>query len=604
MRAVPVLLLVSALCIAQRRPVDRFPAGVPGIDWRPLFDSGMYEEMSARCQSARTPVIVYHNVVRDEASRAVPFDVTAAEFERDMQYLVDAGVKPVPLAALHEHLARGVPLPPGAIVLTFDDAYQGFADNAYPVLKRFGFTAAVFAHTMYVGDRSGESPKMDWDTLRRLDREGLVTIGSHTVSHPADLRVLSRYALRKELDDSRAVLAKRLGRPVPYLAYPDGASDQRTWDIARDVGYTMAFSTTEGPAEESPGILCVNRYPSSELRNARLLCDERERLAPAAAFDEAIKTVPIRLEVGVYAGIKMAFVRGGVPVTRRSPVRQSVGEFILSAGGQAGINGTFFVDSRIMGTGSDLIGPSRTGPDGPFVPETDAYRLTVLNNRPLVVIGPKRIGIVPYQSAYMNTERSIRTFMPDYTDLFLAGAWIVHDGAPRTSEEMTAFGAHDLDDPRRRAFFGVTADGEIVLGASLQVIKTSALARAAAAAGVSEAVLLDSGFSTSLVFGDRIIVTGHTAKNIPSRPVPHAIVLFGQLTPITDPLVDRYVREGMATIYDGLGSDERGHRRRRHKADVDLDVLAPNAPTGTPDAPPDTAPDSPPVQQPDPGLPQ
>lgn len=37
---------------------------------------------------------------------------------------------------------------------------------------------------------------------------------------------------------------------------------------------------------------------------------------------------------------------------------------------------------------------------------------------------------------------------------------------------------------------------------------------------------MDSGFSTSLVLGKRILVTGHTAPNLPSRPVPHAIVLF------------------------------------------------------------------------------
>jgi hypothetical protein len=37
---------------------------------------------------------------------------------------------------------------------------------------------------------------------------------------------------------------------------------------------------------------------------------------------------------------------------------------------------------------------------------------------------------------------------------------------------------------------------------------------------------LDSGFSTSLVDGDKVLVTGHTSPGIPSRPVPHAIVLY------------------------------------------------------------------------------
>lgn len=591
------LFLLLGLCFAQRRPVDRFPRGVPGVDWELRFDPDLFEEMGIRCQSARIPVVVYHDVVRELGPQSVSFDVTEAQFRQDLEYLREIGAHPISLRQLHEHLARGVPTPPEAIVLTFDDGYQGFADYAYPLLKRYGFPAAVFVHTGFVGDRTGDHPKMDWATLRRLDREGLVTIGSHTVTHPVDLRQLSRFQQRREMEVSREELEKRLGHSVRYLAYPEGNSDAVTWSLARRAGYTMAFSTTPGPAQESPSILCVNRYPCSALRDARLECDERERQTPAAVVDARIKASPVRLEVGVFAGIKMALVRGGAPVTRRSAVRQSVGDFVYQTGGVAGINGTFFVDARILGTGADLIGPSRTGPDGPFIPEVDSYRLGLLSGRPLVLIGPKRVAIFPYQAGYLNTEAPFRTFMPDYTDLFLAGAWVVHAGVPRTLEEMEQFGARDLGDPRRRAFFGLSADGEVILGASLEVIKTSALARAAAAAGVEEAVLLDSGFSTSLVFGDRVIVTGHTAKNIPSRPVPHAIVLLGQYTPVVDPEVDRYVREGMATLYEGRGDEERAHRRRRRQAEAE----ATSGTVDEPAAPPEVRP--PDVQQPDPLAP-
>lgn len=592
-RVAPALLLLLGLCFAQRRPVDRFPRGIPGVDWELRFDPDLFEEMGVRCQAARAPVVVYHDIVRAAGQGASSFDVTEAQFRRDLEFLRETGAHPISLRQLHEHLARGTALPPGAIALTFDDGYQGFADFAYPLLKQYGYPAAVFVHTAFVGDRSGDHPKMDWETLRRLDREGLVTIGSHTVTHPPDLRALSQFRQRMELANSRATLERHLGHSVRYLAYPEGNSDAVTRAIARRAGYTMAFSTSPGPAQESPGILCVNRYDCTELRDARLECDERARTVPAAVIDAPIRAEPVRLEVGVFAGIKMAFVRGGVPVTRRSPVRLSVGDFVYQAGGVAGINGTFFVDARILGTGADLIGPSRTGPDGPFLPEVDAYRLGVLSGRPLVLIGPRRIAIFPYQAGYLNCEAPFRSFMPDYTDLFLAGAWVVHRGVARTSEEMEQFGARDLSDPRRRAFFGLTADGEVVLGASLEVIRTSALARAAAAAGVEEAVLLDSGFSTSLVFGDRVIVTGHTAKNIPSRPVPHAIVLMGRLTPVTDPEVERYVREGMATLYEGRGDEERA-RRRRHRAEAEPAAGFPESPVAPePSAPPDAGPPPP-----------
>ncbi|MFS8907337.1 polysaccharide deacetylase, partial [Synechococcus sp. OH2] len=38
--------------------------------------------------------------------------------------------------------------------------------------------------------------------------------------------------------------------------------------------------------------------------------------------------------------------------------------------------------------------------------------------------------------------------------------------------------------------------------------------------------LLDSGFSTSLVYQGEILATGHAGPNQPSRPVPHAILLY------------------------------------------------------------------------------
>ena len=93
--------------------------------------------------------------------------------------------------------------------------------------------------------------------------------------------------------------------------------------------------------------------------------------------------------------------------------------------------------------------------------------------------------------------------------------------------ELAAFHVRDAEDQRRRAFFCLLPDGRPVLGATTYVTPSAELARALQAAGVREAVLLDSGFSTSLVYGKDILVTGHTSPGLPSRPVPHALVLFG-----------------------------------------------------------------------------
>ena len=514
-------------------------------DEPPAFDANVFEPLSVRAQTARVPVLMYHDIIEERTGAAVYFDCTREEFVAQLDFLVEKGAQPISLEQLHRHLVRGEPVPENAIVLTFDDNYQGFYDIAYPLLKERNFPAAVFVHTNFVGDKTGAHPKMDWDTLRALDKEGLVTIGSHTLSHPDDMGVLPPETQDKELREAKAVLERELGHPVPYFAYPNGKGDEKTFELAQAAGYTMAFTIRNGPAEESPDVLQVHRYIHTRLEKA---WEEHEATvgAPAAVVDLRLgAAAPVKLAVGTWGGVKLGLVYGGRPASVRTPTgRKSVGDFIQqTSGGVAGINGTFFADAALRGTDNTMIGPCQTGGEGAFLPEAAEWRLPRLQNRPVVLWGPTRFAIFPFQATAMNTADPYRAFMPDYSDLFVAGGWIVRSGVARTEEEMRPFAVGDMNDYRRRAFLGLTQTGQIVLGGSLEVVTTAKLAQAAAEAGVVEAVLLDSGFSTSLVYDNKIIVTGHTARHLPSRPVPHAIVLTGTLSPPTNADTKRLLEE-------------------------------------------------------------
>jgi hypothetical protein len=71
-------------------------------------------------------------------------------------------------------------------------------------------------------------------------------------------------------------------------------------------------------------------------------------------------------------------------------------------------------------------------------------------------------------------------------------------------------------DQDNRATAGVTDPG----------VTSQMLAAILPQVGLKEAILLDSGFSTSLVYENRILATGHAGPQQPSRPVPHAILLY------------------------------------------------------------------------------
>jgi poly-beta-1,6-N-acetyl-D-glucosamine N-deacetylase len=240
--------------------------------------------------------------------------------------------------------------------------------------------------------------------------------------------------------------------------------------------------------------------------------------------------LPLTIDRTVIDGVKLVLVEGGVLSTRRSPVRQGVEDFVKQAGAAAGVNGTFFANASLNGTDNLLIGPSLCANEAtetlsPF----DTKRQ--LQGRPMVLVSPDATCIVPYDITTLSLPGAVQSIMPGVTDAFLGGVWLVRDGEASTVEQLATFNVHDAEDPRRRAFFAIMPDGRPVLGATDGSWPSSVLAEALADAGVKEGVLLDSGFSTSLVFQQTMLVTGHSTRNIPSRPVPHALILLGQPDP-------------------------------------------------------------------------
>lgn len=487
-----------------------------------------YTDICVRAQSNRIPVLMFHDVIKKRGRGSVWFDCTADEFESMMRWIVANGIQPISLDALYDHLTRGAEVPEKSIVLTFDDNYQGFYDYALPILEKFKFPAAMFVHTNFVGSKEGRA-KMDWPTLQQLAKGDLVTIGSHTLSHPSDITKLSPADQEREIVESKKVLEEKLGKPVPYFAYPDGNNDAVSQGIVKQAGYKMAFTTHNAPAEESPNIYAVNRYVHTKYEKAWEDRNFAFDNAPASVVELRLKDAPITYETGVFEGIELALVKGGVASSLRSPSREGVLDFMRETNAVAGVNGTFFAMAAVAGTSNEMVGPCFTHNEKMWVPDMVPDRLEKIRNRPMVVWGPTSIAFFPFQGEQMNVIDPIRDFMPDFTDAFVSGALLVHNGVARTREQMEAYSAGDIMDPRKRAFVGVSPDGEIVLGASLGSVESDKFAAAIAAAGVQEAIMMDSGFSTSLVYGDKVVASGHATPTTPSRPVPHVIVLNGTL---------------------------------------------------------------------------
>ncbi|MCW5939839.1 MAG: polysaccharide deacetylase family protein [Fimbriimonadaceae bacterium] len=255
------LWLAALSACAPRSEPAKVQVAPPPVLTRPAV-----QELSPNLLT-RTPVLTYHDIIERRDSKSVWFDATEKEFRGQIEWLLAQGAEFISLERLAEGLTGQEALPKNAVVLTFADNYLGFYKRALPYLRKRRIPAAMFVHTGYVGSPVGR-PKMDWSQLRELAEEGLVTLGSQTVSHPEDLTKLDDAALRREMEESKSELERQTGVEVWALAYPRGKFDDRCAEAARAAGYRIAFTEEQRPAETAASILLVPRYVHTKYRQA------------------------------------------------------------------------------------------------------------------------------------------------------------------------------------------------------------------------------------------------------------------------------------------------------------------------------------------------
>ena len=192
----------------------------------------------AACASRpAVPILNYHAVGASDRSSA--FNLTAPEFEQQLDWLVSAGYHTVSL----EDVVRRSNLD-HAVALTFDDGSDDALRVVLPELRKRGMKATFFIITGLVGMPG----YLTWDEVRALDKAGM-SIGSHTAHHQR-LPELPEDRAREELAGSRLELERQLGHPVELLAYPYNALRRKTVALARDAGYRIAAA---GPAHGELG---------------------------------------------------------------------------------------------------------------------------------------------------------------------------------------------------------------------------------------------------------------------------------------------------------------------------------------------------------------
>jgi peptidoglycan/xylan/chitin deacetylase (PgdA/CDA1 family) len=215
-------------------------------------------------------VLMYHKVNdRPENRMSVPVSL----FDEQMAQLRELGYQAVDLDAVLDHFAGRAPLPPRAVLITFDDGYRDNLENARPVLERHGYPAVLFVpigfldesrplpHEERLAAQGLVNPTLRWAELAELE-SSRIRIESHGISH-RPLADLELDEAAREIVLSKLRLEERLGRPVRAFAYVKGSEAHYRpvhLSLLRQAGYELAFTSVSGANGARTDPLRLHRY--------------------------------------------------------------------------------------------------------------------------------------------------------------------------------------------------------------------------------------------------------------------------------------------------------------------------------------------------------
>lgn len=83
--------------------------------------------------------------------------------------------------------------------------------------------------------------ELDWHKVKEIGKD--FEIGSHTITHPADIKLLDDEHLDLEIDKSKKMLEAVFDRPITSFCYPRGRFDDRVIERVKEAGYKEARTT-------------------------------------------------------------------------------------------------------------------------------------------------------------------------------------------------------------------------------------------------------------------------------------------------------------------------------------------------------------------------
>jgi len=150
--------------------------------------------------------------------------------------------------------------------VSFDDGYDGIYKIFNDYLKPRNIPITIFVTAGFIGKKAEwdykptPSRHLSIDQIKELASSDLVTIASHSMTHP-DLTCLSLEKLRYEITESKKVLEDLTGVEITNFSYPFGRFNSTVIEEVKRAGYKMAFCGVPFKLDEKNILYSIPRIP-------------------------------------------------------------------------------------------------------------------------------------------------------------------------------------------------------------------------------------------------------------------------------------------------------------------------------------------------------
>ena len=163
------------------------------------------------------------------------------------------------------------------ILLTIDDGFSSFYNNAWPILKKKKIPFILFVSTREVGAFN----YMTWDQIREISKENFVEIGNHSHTHEYLVEEESEL-IKNDIKKSISIFKKELGRNSSFFSYPFGEYSNEFKKIIKSLNFKYAFGQHSGVMDETKDFFEFPRFPINE------------KYGEIKRFESLMKTLPFK----------------------------------------------------------------------------------------------------------------------------------------------------------------------------------------------------------------------------------------------------------------------------------------------------------------------